>query len=410
MDKKKLLEESKVFCMFPWLHLNVTPYGKVYPCCSSAYTDPYGDVKENSLEEVFNNDRMKKLRLDMLNGNKSAICDYCYKHEESSPHSFRTYGNEMFGKDFDEVVTTTQEDGTVPEFKMKYFDVRFSNICNFKCRTCGKEFSSTWAQEDFELYPENAKEWNYKIIKHADETGKLLKDILSQLCHTDLAYFAGGEPLITEEHYIILEEMIRLDRAKDITLRYNTNASNFKYKKYNVFEMWKHFKKVELSASLDHYGERAEYIRHGTDWGVVENNLHQVRAMSNIDFQFNTVLSIFNYTTLSDFFYYMIDKNLLRKTDMISVYRALTPPYYCSHSLPRRLKDIGTPLNKKLTDYLVDNKYYQHDHTRDAVNFTEEKDTWEENKTMFNNIIKTRDKVRSESFVDTFPELQEMYE
>ena len=106
----------------------------------------------------------------------------------------------------------------------------------------------------------------------------------------------------------------------------------------------------------------------------------------------------------------MIDKNLLRMTDMISVYRALTPSYYCSQSLPRRIKDIGTPLNKKLTDYLVDNKYYQHDHTRDAVNFTEEKDTWEENKTMFNNIIKTRDKVRAESFVDTFPELQEMYE
>jgi len=142
MDKDFLLNKSKTFCMFPWLHLNVTPHGSVYPCCSSDYTAPFDNVKNNSLKDIFNNEKMKQLRLNMLNEKKSSICDYCYKHEESSPFSFRKYSIEHFSKSFDELVTQTQADGSVPDFKMKYFDVRFSNICNMKCRTCGSEFSS----------------------------------------------------------------------------------------------------------------------------------------------------------------------------------------------------------------------------------------------------------------------------
>ena len=335
MDKKQLLTDSKTFCMFPWMHLNVTPLGNVYPCCSSDYTEPFANVKDASLKDIFNNDKMKQLRLDMLAGKESSICTYCYKHEESSPFSFRKYSLEHFGKDFDELVTPTSTDGSLPEFRMKYFDVRFSNICNMKCRTCGSEFSSQWAQE---MKQHDNVETGYRVINHADNTGKLLDEIKSQVPHMELAYFAGGEPLITEEHYIILEEMIRTGRNSEITLRYNTNMSNLKYKKHNILDLWSRFKRVEISASIDHYGERAEYIRHGTDWGVVESNLKSIRDLDYIDYQYNTVLSVFNYVTLSDFFQYMMDKDLLRKKDMISIYRALTPEYYASTILPTHLK------------------------------------------------------------------------
>ena len=217
LDKDHLLNKSKTFCMFPWVHLNATPLGNVYPCCSSDYTAPFDNVKDKSLKEAFNNDKMKELRLNMLNDKKSSICEYCYKHEESSPFSFRKYSLEHFGKDFDDIVTTTDETGHVPEFKMKYFDIRFSNICNFKCRTCGSEFSSQWAQEmkQNKWVPES-----FKIIQHADESGNLLQEIKDQVPNMDLAYFAGGEPLITDEHYQLLEEMIRTGVNKRITLRY----------------------------------------------------------------------------------------------------------------------------------------------------------------------------------------------
>jgi radical SAM protein with 4Fe4S-binding SPASM domain len=405
MDKDFLLNKSKTFCMFPWLHLNVTPRGDVYPCCSSDYTEPFDNVANNSLADIFNNNKMKQLRLDMLSEKTNSICGYCYKHEESSPFSFRKYSIEHFGKDFDQLIKQTKSDGSVPAFEMKYFDVRFSNICNMKCRTCGAEFSSQWAQE---MKQHDNVDSSYRIVTHADETGRLLDEIKAQIPNMELAYFAGGEPLITDEHYQILEEMIRTGANKKITLRYNTNMSNFKYKKHNILDLWSRFNRVEISASIDHYGERAEYIRHGTDWGVVESNLKSIRDLDYIDYQYNTVLSVFNYATLDQFYQYLMDKDLLRKKDMISIYRALTPEYYIATALPKNIKDIATTKLKILHKYMIDNNWYQAIHINDAIVFTNSNDNWDKQKDEFRHHTTRRDLFRNENFVKTFPELAEM--
>lgn len=404
-DKDYYLNKSKHFCMFPWIHMNVTPQGDAYPCCSSDYTAPFDNVQNKSLAEIFNDEKMRDLRNNMLEDKPSSICEYCYKHEKSSPFSFRKYSLENFSNNFDEVVTTTQSDGTVPEFKMKYFDVRFSNICNFKCRTCGAEFSSQWAQEK-KKHDDTPP--NYRIINHADNSGKLLDEIKGQVCHMDLAYFAGGEPLITDEHYQILEEMLSQGVNDRITLRYNTNMSNFKYKNYDLLDMWQRFKKVEISASIDHYGDRAEYIRHGTDWATIEENLISIRDLDYIDYQFNCVLSIFNYATMTEFFDYMMSKDLLRHKDMISIYRALTPHYYCSHGLPEHLKTIASTNMKKLHQYMIDNDWYQAMHINDAIKFTNEQHTWEDIKSEFRHHTQRRDQIRNENFINIFPELKEL--
>jgi len=390
--------------MFPWLHLNVTPKGDIYPCCSNDYTKPYGNTKEISLKDAFNSKQMKELRLNMLNERKSDICNFCYKHEEAGPHSFRNYSKEQFGKRFDEIVPTTKEDGTVEEFKMRYFDIRFSNICNFKCRTCGSEFSSQWGAEMQKHFDEK-----HPIVIHADDgKGNLLNEVLGHIEHIDLAYFAGGEPLITDEHYTMLEEMIRLGRT-DITLRYNTNASNIKYKKHDILDLWKHFKKIELSCSIDHYGERAEWLRKGTDWGKVESNLLTFRDLEYISFQMNTVFSIFNYYTIADFYNYLKNKNIIRREDWYhSLYLAVHPSYYCAKSLPKSLKleaeskaltwadanqNDGTSLSKLVTD---------------AVNFAKESDTWANNKEIFLQHTGSIDRIRGENFWKIFPELNNL--
>ncbi len=403
-DKNYLLNESKTFCMFPWVHLNATPKGDVYPCCSNDYTDPVGNTKTQSLKEIFNNPKMKELRLDMLNERKNKICDFCYKHEEAGPHSFRNYSKEHFSKYFDEVVPTTKEDGTVDEFKMRYFDIRFSNICNFKCRTCGSEFSSQWGMEMQKNFDPK-----HPIVIHVDEgKGTVLEEVLTHIEHIDLAYFAGGEPLITDEHYTMLEEMIRLGRT-DITLRYNTNASNIKYKKHDILDLWKHFKKIELSCSIDHYGERAEWLRKGTDWGKVEANLLTFRELDYVSFQMNTVFSIFNYPTIGEFYEYLKEKNIVRREDWYhSLYLAVHPSYYCAKSLPKELK---IPAAEKALTWANKN---DGDGTslsrlvRDAVNFASDKDQWHEVKEQFLQHTRSIDRIREENFWSVFPELNKL--
>lgn len=404
LDKNHLLNESKTFCMFPWLHLNVTPKGDIYPCCSNNYTTPFGNTKEISLKEAFNSPKMRELRLDMLNERKNKICDFCYKHEEAGPHSFRNYSKEQFAKRFDEVVPTTKEDGTVDEFKMRYFDIRFSNICNFKCRTCGSEFSSQWAAEMQKHFQPD-----HPIVIHADDNkGRLLQEVLTHVEHIDLAYFAGGEPLITDEHYTILEEMIRLGRT-DIVLRYNTNASNIKYKKHDILELWKHFKKIELSCSIDHFGERAEWLRKGTDWGKVESNLLTFRELDYVSFQMNTVFSLFNYPTIGEFYQYLKDKNIIRREDWYhSLYLAVHPSYYSAKSLPKALK---VDASAKALSWAEANKDDGTSLSRlviDAVNFASDKDTWSDVKDQFLMHTGSIDRIREESFWKIFPELNSL--
>lgn len=401
VQKTHLLEESKIFCMFPWTHLNATPKGDIYPCCSNDYSDPMGNTRDMSLEQAFNTDYMKELRLNMLAGKETKICDFCYNHEKASPYSFRTYSLEHFGKHFDESMAMTQTDGTVDEFKMRYYDIRFSNICNFKCRTCGGEFSSQWAIEDKKTYKPDGP-----IIIHVDnEEGRVLQEVIDQVDHIDLAYFAGGEPLITEEHYVILEELIRKGKT-DTVLRYNTNASTVKYKDKDIFELWSHFNRVEVSCSVDSWGDRAELLRSGTDWGKVEQNLKKIRSLDYVDFQYNTVFSVFNYLTLPEFYQYMHDNDLMDLNNdwYHSLYLAAFPHYYCAKALPREIKqqaadkiaawNSGTGCVNRLVG--------------EAINFAKEEDTWEQQKEQTFHNFDRLDNIRGEDLYTVFPELAQL--
>lgn len=407
MDKEALLNKSKTFCMYPWTHIMVSPDGNAYPCCVTVGDRTLGNTNHQSLKEIFHSDEMNKLRQDMLSETPNSWCNYCYEHESYSPHSFRSTANLTMQKFFDDVVPLTRADGSIPDFKMRYLDIRFSNVCNFKCRLCGSTYSSQWAAEKKSL---GDPEWvNRSVIIHADETGGLLQETLSQLPNVSLAYFAGGEPLMNEEHYIILEELIRLGKT-DIELRYNTNCSVQRYKQKDIIDLWKHFKRVEISASLDHYGERAEYIRHGTKWGDVESNIKVFQTLPNIQLSVHSVVSMFNYVTYGEFISYLT-KNMLIKDKFLTHSQVLTksPPYYCLQNLPQHLKirtkqtilSVLPELPKDYTD-LYQNRFTE------MMNFAEAHDGWEENAYSIRHLIQERDAVRGEDFNKVFPELKSL--
>jgi radical SAM protein with 4Fe4S-binding SPASM domain len=401
IDKEHLMKHSKTFCMFPWMHLYVSPRGKVYPCCTTDTSSTLGDTHKESLEEIWNNDKMKQIRLDMLNDKPVDLCRLCYKMEETTPHTWRQFSREKFGKHFDKTVAKTHSDGTVDDFKLRFIDIRFSNICNFACRTCGAECSSMWAAE------ENREGKKDFVVLHADDhKGNLLQEVLKQVPNADMIYFAGGEPLITEEHYSILEELIRMRRT-DIPLRYNTNGSTISFKDKDLIKLWGKFWHIELSVSIDHYGERAEYIRHGTDWGKVESNLALFRKQSQISVNLATVLSVFNYNTITEFYDYMLKKNLMTTYDM-KTYLTLTtnPTHYAATALPNNLKLLGTEKIKTYNETLQFNTLKNY--LVEAMSFANREDAWEQNKELFKSTTLERDKARSQDFVKTFPELASM--
>jgi MoaA/NifB/PqqE/SkfB family radical SAM enzyme len=204
--------------------------------------------------------------------------------------------------------------------------------------------------------------------------------------------------------------MVRQGR-KDIILRYNTNLSNLKFKDKDLLQLWKNFDKVYISASVDHYGKRAEYIRKGTDWDKVYDNIQKVRNLDYIEFSINTVVSIYNYTTMDDFYYFLINNKILTPDDMLySLYNMVGPKHQAAHVLPRHLKDEARVRNEKLIQYMSENnfKHSQINQLKVMCDWVDTKDTWDMHKEKFQSETKTLDSVRNESFVETFPELSEL--
>jgi organic radical activating enzyme len=402
------LKESKTFCIAPWVHLHTSPSGVAAPCCisESCNTDEgIGNSKTQSLIELVNADKMKKLRVDMLTGIPNKECTKCYNHEKSNVKSSRNMLNNELAEFYDESITNTQSDGTLKDFKMRYFDIRFSNICNFKCRTCGSGFSSQWEQEDIK------SQVSYARIIPKNDSPEFLEDVKGQVQNLKSAYFAGGEPLITEEHYILLEEMIRKG-ATYVQLRYNTNMSNLKFKDKDLLGLWKQFKHpVDIYASIDHYGDRAEYIRHGTDWGLVETNLLKAKETPFIKLQMNTVLSAFNFCTIGEFYQYIIDKGLYKTSDWAyTLYNMSTPEHYACHMLPEKHKVIGRASLEGAIKMMQDMKFRKPHvaQLQDALPWALMYNTWDQHKVAFRQEINRVDKLRGEDFQKVFPELAEL--
>ena len=409
-DKEFLLNKSQSFCMAPWVHVYVAPDGSAAPCCISEFAshdDGVGSSRSQSLIELVNSEKMNSLRVDMLSNTKNAGCVKCYNQEDQGIRSTRNFFNIEQSSHFTSAVNATNDDGSLSEFKMRYFDIRFSNICNMKCRSCGSGFSSLWAQED------NDNSVSYAKIIQKDNNKDFLNEVIGQIENMELAYFAGGEPLITEEHYLMLEEMIRRGRT-DIKLRYNTNLSNFKFKNKDLLSLWEQFKHpILIYASIDHYGERAEYIRHGTDWATVENNFITSKQTSFIQLQMNTVVSVYNYLTLKDFYQYIIDRQLFVPKDWkYTLYNMYNPDHLSAHILPAEYKALGKESLLQAKQLLIAKEYKQDQVTQieETIRWVDSSNTWEAQKEMFRSETNRLDTIRGESLTKTFPELAGLME
>ena len=303
-----LLKDSKTFCMYPWIHLHAIPTGEAYPCCHSVGCGSVGNVKHNTLEEIWTAEPMQTLRDDMLNERANAACRRCYEQEESGFFSGRRSANKHHGHHVKKV--------DAAPFEMTYWDIRFSNLCNLSCRSCGHIFSSSWYQDQAKLAGGDWKARNTVLNIAGRTETDMWEQLVPHLDYVEQIYFAGGEPLLMVEHYNILEELIKRDR-KDVRLIYNTNFTHTDLKGRSVFEYWKQFDSVAVGASLDDSGQRGEYIRRGTDWAVVEQNRRlMLEICPKVDFYISPTLSILNAGHIVDFHRDWVDKGLLRAQDL----------------------------------------------------------------------------------------------
>lgn len=305
-------KDSKVFCMVPFSHTYVEPDGSVRPCCVSQ-GEPFGNIRNQSIKDIWNGEKYKTFRLNMLNEQVSSECRRCMVEETYSNQSMRKSMNDLFLYRGD-LVTSMNSDGSLPHMSLQRWDFRFSNLCNFACIGCSPYFSSTWADlAKMMFYTETPKFLNNNDYMEnflntiSDESIDLVKQV----------YFAGGEPLMQWEHYFVLEKFLERGRFEDESLEfsYSTNLSTLSFKGKNVLDYWTKMKRIRVCVSIDEVDEdRLYYIRYPSSINKLVPNLRILKenlVTENQSYVITPTWSMLNMHRIKNFMEFLLQEDLL---------------------------------------------------------------------------------------------------
>jgi MoaA/NifB/PqqE/SkfB family radical SAM enzyme len=439
--KDQFVEQKSIrpnFCALPWIHLATRPNGDVRVCCTANASGAGEDddkeaglvtkdganmnLRDHTLEEVWNSDYMKSVRLDMLSGQIPKSCTKCFEEEAQGIVSKRQWETKLWKErlDIDSIVDKMDELGEMP-LDIPYFDLRLGNLCQLKCIMCSPHDSSSWIKEWKLQYPK------YKTIelkidqrwddRHRDYTwyqkGSFLDDMRGQAGNIRELYFAGGEPLLIPEHYKILEFMVESGAAGNCILRYNSNGLELPDR---LFDLWNHFKQVKFNFSIDAVGTKNDYIRYPSKWEDVVTNLKRLDATpDNITVNIACAVQLLNVLYIPELVKWKQSMNFKKinlppyGAGLIGTHLVYLPSYLNVRVLPKHLKEKVTKMIeyfciKNANDIEFMNNPYGLKRWQGLVQYMMAED-WSHKMPMLLDYLNTCDDTRGTDFRKVFPEL-----
>ena len=280
--------------MHPFTGLATREDGAVKVCCRS---QPVGWIQEDSLETIWNNDAMRRIRSQVLTGKRAPECEPCFQLEDQGVESLR----QRHIKDtipesrinlYPNALEDLHSEMTMP-FKFPTMEIKLNNLCNLKCRMCNPLDSTSWQDWD-QVVPFYKKENNYLVptveglvkkpgqyIGPFDDTDNWWSSFEKLLPHFKRVEFAGGEPLMDPQHYKILD-MLK-PYGKNMELKYATNGTTLGISKgRTIHDYWPHFRSVAVNISMDGINDVYNYIRTNSDFNLVEHNIKEIQGIPNV--------------------------------------------------------------------------------------------------------------------------------
>lgn len=387
-NSKSIRKLSETFCPIPWNHVSTNPEGTVRACCqildfkkpSKFEFSEYGTgniIKDDgttlsssdNIDEHRNAPMWKSLRSQFIKGEKPELCKLCWNEESNGIGSHRQRTIKIFPDVAAKAVEKTDNDGTITpsDFPIEYWDLRFGNNCNLKCRTCSPVSSNSWysdyvamSSEDslvdnFAPYISIEKDSNNKSIiidtYNWYDNSVMWENIISGLPHTKRFYFTGGEPTINVKHKELLKIIIDKGLASNIDLDYNTNVAGIPS---DMFTLWPQFKSVNLGMSVDGIYEHFEYIRHPGKWSAAERTLRKIdsgTSLSNTKAALSVTVSIMNVLHILDMQWWMREQSWQRIMPVLTLHNLYVPHEYNIQQLPEEMKFFIT---KRYTKFMND--------------------------------------------------------
>jgi len=389
--KKEIKKYTDTTCQKLWNHLYIGTDQNINPCCIADHRFPLGNINENEIDVILSSEKPNQIREWMQQGYRTIACNRCYVLEDNG-------------------IVSLRKSGYKPGVDITSLDIRIDNICNFKCRMCSEYFSSSIQQETVAMFGSDGIMGfeNNNLIPLMSTQKKEVFNTINPYITNNIRdiYFAGGEPLITQTHYQILDKLIDIGNT-DLTLTYNTNLSTLTYKNLKVTDYWNQFNNVEVGASIDASDSVAEYVRHGTIWSDIIKNIISIKQYSpNVILNITSTVSfltIENLITLQTT--WLKEKFFDIKNFSVSV---LTSPEFLSPAaLPQYHKQRLGDLIKSHIDNLGKSKLaFQWGEVLKFMNNTDYTYTTND----FKDRMRDLDNYRNESFVKVFPEFKDIYD
>lgn len=273
--------KPKHYCPIPFHHMAIRPNGTIQPCCYFNWYDIPEDFTLDYKNLFYDHPFMIQMREDLRQDKPVSGCSKCYRAEELTGKSMRTEYMQESRLGF--------SDMPPEEPVLTYIDLALSNVCNNRCRMCSFDLSTNWYSDSKKLGIEIPK----GLIEH--------KNNFDDIDFSKLTYIKmiGGEPLMEQDKFIAMLKRCKLDTMNILVTTNSTVRPN-----EELLSLLKQCKRVRWNLSIDAFGPLNNFLRKGSKWEEVLENLHWFMDTFPGDVNVNGVVSIYNVNTfyeLSDY-------------------------------------------------------------------------------------------------------------
>lgn len=255
-------------CSAPYVGIQIDTDKTVRACCmAKAYKDDNGNnlkfTADFSWDKLKKSKSYKEITQKLDNGIYPEECKACETDPIPVAKTYlRRYDVELYSK----------------EPKLKYIDLRLSNLCNLRCRMCHPG-ASNQIQKDYNSYAERDLGDDYlneyfQNRTYEEDKRYIIhdpKDVIKRLDWQDLQELAfyGGEPLLIKEYQVVMNHLIENDYAKNVVYKMHTNCTKWT-QEYQ--DMMNKFKNQVVYFSMEGVGPVNDYIRNPSRWKTLEDN------------------------------------------------------------------------------------------------------------------------------------------
>jgi len=367
------------FCYAPWTNIEVSSRGDILPCCryTMSESDPKFNLKSHGFEDYYHSDFLTQIKKDFVQDQWPSGCERCRREEENSILSKRQLDYNRWGEHYDQYQLDSDQLLTA--------DLVFGNTCNLKCITCASIDSSLWREEYRKIYG----------IDHAhmradrNDLVQLLILHAPNIIHLDLS---GGETFLSgvPEQKNMLKYYIESGQASNITLHYVTNVTMFPDSEW--WELWSHFREIDIQLSLDGVQARYEYIRYPAVWATavehVEQYILKEKQLENARLSVSHTVSAYNIFYLDEFFSWCYNVGLPK-------------PYLNRVQTPAHMRPGVWPNKQIIIDHLLQSPHSDIRDWAEMLRNLDDSEHYEE----FCQRLHQHDQYRGLDFSKIFPEM-----